>query len=196
MNFLSLFVLLPLLMILALFVARSRKQILGIMVAGSTLLVALAGFLAFQYIAVRNSGITDPMLFTASLSWFKPLHIQYAMGVDGVSVVMLCLSSLIVFTGTFVSWKIAPLTKEFFLWYCLLATGVFGFFISLDLFTLFLFYETALIPMYLLIGVWGSGRKSHAAMKLTLMLMGSSMILLVGILGIYFGSGATSIHIS
>ena len=196
MNFLSLFVLLPLLMILALFVARSRKQILGIMVAGSTLLVALAGFLAFQYIAVRNSGITDPMLFTASLSWFKPLHIQYAMGVDGVSVVMLCLSSLIVFTGTFVSWKIAPLTKEFFLWYCLLATGVFGFFISLDLFTLFLFYETALIPMYLLIGVWGSGRKSHAAMKLTLMLMGSSMILLVGILGIYFGSGATSMHIS
>lgn len=196
MNFLSLFVLLPLLMILALFVARSRKQILGIMVAGSTLLVALAGFLAFQYIAVRNSGITDPMLFTASLSWFKPLHIQYAVGVDGVSVVMLCLSSLIVFTGTFVSWKIAPLTKEFFLWYCLLATGVLGFFISLDLFTLFLFYETALIPMYLLIGVWGSGRKSYSAMKLTLMLMGSSMILLVGILGIYFGSGATSMHIS
>lgn len=196
MNFLSLFVLLPLLMILALFVARSRKQILGIMVAGSTLLVALAGFLAFQYIAVRNSGITDPMLFTASQSWFKPLHIQYAVGVDGVSVVMLCLSSLIVFTGTFVSWKMAPLTKEFFLWYCLLATGVFGFFISLDLFTLFLFYETALIPMYLLIGVWGSGRKSYSAMKLTLMLMGSSMILLVGILGIYFGSGATSMHIS
>ena len=196
MNFLSLFVLLPLLMILALFVARNRKQILGIMVAGSTLLVILAAFLAFHYIAARNSGNTDPMLFTASLSWFKPLNIQYAVGVDGVSVVMLCLSSLIVFTGTFVSWKMAPLTKEFFLWYCLLSTGVFGFFISLDLFTLFLFYETALIPMYLLIGVWGSGRKEYSAVKLTLMLMGSSMILLVGILGIYFGSGATSMHIS
>ena len=77
MNFLSLFVLLPLLMILALFVARSRKQILGIMVAGSTLLVALAGFLAFQYIAVRNSGITDPMLFTASLSWLN--HFTFSM---------------------------------------------------------------------------------------------------------------------
>ncbi len=113
-----------------------------------------------------------------------------------MSVVMLCLSAVIVFTGTFVSWKMAPLTKEFFLWFSLLATGVFGFFISLDLFTLFLFYETALIPMYLLIGVWGSGKKEYSAMKLTLMLMGSSMILLVGILGIYFGSGATSMHIS
>lgn len=196
MNFLSLFVLIPLLMILALFVARDRKQILGIMVAGSSMLVALAAFLAFQYVTVRKSGNTDPMLFTAALSWFKTLHIQYAVGVDGVSVVMLCLSAVIVFTGTFVSWKMAPLTKEFFLWFSLLATGVFGFFISLDLFTLFLFYETALIPMYLLIGVWGSGRKEYSAMKLTLMLMGSSMILLVGILGIYFGSGATSMHIS
>lgn len=196
MNFLSLFVLIPLLMILVLFVARSRKQILGVMVTGSSLLVVLAAFLAYHYIAVRNSGITDPMLFTASLSWFKPLNIQYAVGVDGVSVVMLCLSSVIVFTGTFVSWKMAPLTKEFFLWYSLLATGVFGFFISLDLFTLFLFYETALIPMYLLIGVWGSGPKAYSAMKLTLMLMGSSMILLVGILGIYFGSGASTMHIS
>ncbi|HBA99732.1 MAG: NADH dehydrogenase [Bacteroidetes bacterium GWD2_45_23] len=196
MNFLSLFVLIPLLMILALFVARNRKQVLGIMVAGSSMLVTLAAFLAYNYITVRNSGNTDPMLFTAALSWFKPLHIQYAVGVDGVSVVMLCLSAVIVFTGTFVSWKMAPLTKEFFLWFSLLATGVFGFFISLDLFTLFLFYETALIPMYLLIGVWGSGRKEYSAMKLTLMLMGSSMILLVGILGIYFGSGATSMHIS
>jgi len=145
---------------------------------------------------VRSGGSTDPMLFTASLSWFEPLNIRYSVGVDGVSVVMLCLTSLIVFTGTFVSWKMAPLTREFFLWYCLLATGVFGFFISTDLFTLFLFYETALIPMYLLIGVWGTGKKEYAAMKLTLMLMGSSMILLVGILGIYFSSGATSMNIN
>ena len=74
------------------------------------------------------------------------------------------------------------------MWFCLLATGVFGFFISIDLFTMFLFYEVALIPMYLLIGVWGSGRKEYAAMKLTLMLMGGSAFLLVGILGIYFHS--------
>jgi NADH-quinone oxidoreductase subunit M len=70
----------------------------------------------------------------------------------------------------------------------LLATGVFGFFISIDLFTMFLFYELAVIPMYLLIGIWGSGPKDYSAMKLTLMLMGGSALLLVGILGIYFNS--------
>ncbi|HBK31220.1 MAG TPA: NADH-quinone oxidoreductase subunit M [Porphyromonadaceae bacterium] len=195
MNFLSLFVLVPVLMILALFLSKNRKQVLAIMVTGSSLLVILSANLVYQYIAARNAGAVDPMLFTSSVAWYKPLNINYSVGVDGVSVAMLCLSSVIVFTGVFTSWRIAPLTKEFFLWFSLLAAGVYGFFISTDLFTMFLFYETALIPMYLLIGVWGSGKKEYSAMKLTLMLMGSSMILLVGILGIYFSSGANSMDI-
>ena len=87
------------------------------------------------------------------------------------------------------------MSKAYFLWFCLLSVGVFGFFISVDLFTMFMFYEVALIPMYLLIGVWGSGRKEYAAMKLTLMLMGGSALLLIGILGIYFGAGATTMNI-
>ena len=87
------------------------------------------------------------------------------------------------------------LPREYFMWFCLLSIGVFGFFISTDLFTMFMFYEIALIPMYLLIGVWGTGKKEYAAMKLTLMLMGGSALLLVGILGIYFNSGATSMNI-
>ena len=80
------------------------------------------------------------------------------------------------------------LAREFFISLIILATGVFGFFISLDLFTMFLFYELAVIPMYLLIGIWGSGPKEYSAMKLTLMLMGGSALLLVGLLGIYFNS--------
>ncbi|MDZ7614008.1 MAG: NADH-quinone oxidoreductase subunit M [Flavobacteriaceae bacterium] len=80
--------------------------------------------------------------------------------------------------------------REFFISLIVLATGVFGFFISLDLFTMFVFYEIAVIPMYLLIGIWGSGPKEYSAMKLTLMLMGASAVLLVGILGIYFNSNA------
>ena len=80
------------------------------------------------------------------------------------------------------------LPREYFGWFSLLSIGVFGFFISTDLFTMFMFYEVALIPMYLLIGVWGTGRKEYSAMKLTLMLMGGSALLLVGILGIYFHS--------
>jgi len=80
------------------------------------------------------------------------------------------------------------LYREFFISLILLATGVFGFFISLDLFTMFLFYEVAVIPMYLLIGIWGSGPKEYSAMKLTLMLMAGSALLFVAILGIYFYS--------
>ena len=83
-----------------------------------------------------------------------------------------------------------PLPKDFFMWLTLLAVGVYGFFISIDMFTMFFFYEIALIPMYLLIGLWGTGRKEYSAMKLTLMLMGGSAFLFVGILGIYFNSSA------
>ena len=74
------------------------------------------------------------MLFTDSYMWFEPLNIHLAVGVDGISVLMIMLSAIIVFTGTFASWKIEPLTKEYFLWFILLSTGVFGFFISIDLF--------------------------------------------------------------
>lgn len=195
MNFLLVFVLIPVLMTLTLFLAKDRKQVLGIMVAGSTALVAASVYLIVAYVSARKAGAAEPMLFTSTWMWYKPLNIGFSLGVDGVSVAMLALSAVIVITGTFTSWQIAPLTKEFFLWFSLLSTGVFGFFISTDLFTMFMFYEVALIPMYLLIGIWGSGKKEYSAMKLTLMLMGASAFLLVGILGIYFSSGATSMNI-
>jgi len=101
---------------------------------------------------------------------------------------MILLTSTVVFAGIFASWEMEDLAREFFISLITLATGVFGFFISVDLFTMFLFYELAVIPMYLLIGIWGSGPKEYSAMKLTLMLMGGSALLLVGLLGIYFNS--------
>ena len=165
------------------------------MVTGASLLLALAVWLVVAYLSQRAAGDTAPMLFTDSRVWYAPLNIHYAVGVDGISVVMLLLSAIIVFTGAFASWQMQTSVKEYFMWFCLLSVGVFGFFISIDLFTMFMFYEVALIPMYLLIGVWGSGRKEYAAMKLTLMLMGGSALLLIGILGIYFGSGATTMNI-
>jgi NADH-quinone oxidoreductase subunit M len=182
-------------MLLGLWIARNLNQVRGVMVAGSSCLLALSVWLTVAFIQARQSGNTDPMLFTYSVAWFKPLNIAYAVGVDGISVVMLLLSSIIVFTGTFASWQLKPLTKEYFLWFTLLSTGVFGFFICIDMFTMFMFYEVALIPMYLLIGVWGSGNKEYAAMKLTLMLMGGSALLILGILGIYFFNGATTMNV-
>lgn len=195
MSILTLFVVIPVLMLLGLWISRNLSQIRGVMVAGSTALLALSAWLTITFIQMRHAGNTDAILFTYSVPWFKPLNIAYSVGVDGVSVVMLLLSSIIVFTGTFASWQLKPLTKEYFLWFVLLSIGVYGFFISTDMFTMFMFYEVALIPMYLLIGVWGSGNKEYAAMKLTLMLMGGSALLIIGILGIYFFSGATTMNV-
>ena len=195
MNILSLFPAVPLVMMLGLWLSKSTRQIHTVMVAGSSLLVALAVVLVVQYLGLRGAGETAQMLFTESRVWYAPLNIHYAVGVDGISVAMLLLSAVIVFTGTFASWQMKTDVKAYFLWFCLLSVGVFGFFISVDLFTMFMFYEVALIPMYLLIGVWGSGRKEYAAMKLTLMLMGGSAFLLTGILGIYFTAGATTMNI-
>ena len=188
MNFLSLFVLIPVLMTCAMFLLKDIRRIRAVMVTGASLLLVLAVTLTVMFLGQRSAGNDAEMLFTADVLWFAPLNIHYSVGVDGISVAMLLLSSIIVFTGVFASWKMSPLPREFFAWYSLLSIGVFGFFISTDLFTMFLFYEVALIPMYLLIGVWGTGRKEYSAMKLTLMLMGGSALLLVGILGIYFHS--------
>ncbi len=196
MSILSLFVVIPVLMLFGLWVARNLNQVRGVMVAGSSCLLALSIWLTVYFIQQRAAGNVDEMLLTYSVSWFKPLNICYNVGVDGISVVMLLLSSIIVFTGTFASWQLKPMTKEYFLWFTLLSTGVYGFFISIDMFTMFMFYEVALIPMYLLIGVWGSGNKEYAAMKLTLMLMGGSALLILGILGIYYFSGATTMDIT
>ena len=196
MNILSLFPAIPLLMMLGLWISRNIKQIHTVMVTGASALLALSIALVFMYLGMRADGQAAGMLLTDSIMWYSPLNIQYSVGVDGISVAMLLLSAIIVFTGTFASWKMKDGAKEFFMWFCLLSVGVFGFFISTDLFTMFMFYEVALIPMYLLIGVWGTGRKEYSAMKLTLMLMGGSALILIGILGIYFGSGATTMDIT
>ena len=195
MNILTLFVIIPVLMLLGLWASRNIRQVRAVMVTGATSLLALSVWLTLYFIGERAAGNTSEMLLQSSVSWFPSLNICYAVGVDGISVVMLLLSSIIVFTGTFASWKLQPLTKEFFLWFTLLSTGVFGFFICIDLFAMFMFYEVALIPMYLLIGYWGSGKKEYAAMKLTLMLMGGSALIILGLVGIYFFNGATTMNI-
>ncbi len=188
-NILIWFVVIPLLMLAGLGLCRDLKQVRAVAVAGSTALVALSVKLLVDYLALRAAGDTAPMLYLGSWTWFAPLNINLSVGVDGISVAMILLSSIILFTGSFASWQV-PQPKAFFLWLILLSTGVFGFFISIDLFTMFMFYEVALIPMYLLIGVWGTGRKEYSAMKLTLMLMGGSAFLMLGLIGIYYHSAA------
>ena len=189
MDILSLFVVVPVLTIVALVFTKGLKQARLVSMVGSIIQLGMAINLVFAYFKERaiNNSI---MVFTKDFIWFKQFNIHYAIGVDGVSVALLSLTAIVVLAGVFISWKMADLPKEFFISLLVLATGVYGFFISIDLFTMFVFYEIAVIPMYLLIGIWGSGPKEYSAMKLTLMLMGASAVLLVGVLGIYFNSNA------
>ncbi|WP_457617103.1 complex I subunit 4 family protein [Lutibacter sp.] len=189
MDILSLFVIVPVLTILTLVFTKGLKQARLVSMIGSIIQLGMAINLLFAYFKER--AVNDSlMLFTKDVVWFKQFNIHYNIGVDGISVALLLLTSIVVLAGVFISWKMKELPKEFFISLLVLSTGVYGFFISMDLFTMFVFYEIAVIPMYLLIGIWGTGPKEYSAMKLTLMLMGASAVLLVGILGIYFNSNA------
>ncbi|MBM3436748.1 MAG: NADH-quinone oxidoreductase subunit M, partial [Bacteroidetes bacterium] len=190
MDFLTWFVIVPTITVIGIVLTKNMYQTRVVAAFGMSIQLILSVALVFMYLAERKAGNTAEMLFMHSHTWFSSLNITYAIGVDGISVAMIMLTAVIVFTGIFASWTVDFLSREFFISLILLSTGVFGFFISIDLFTMFLFYEVAVIPMYLLIGIWGSGPKEYSAMKLTIMLMGGSALLLVGLLGIYFNSNA------
>lgn len=189
MDILTLFLIVPVITILVLFFAKNLQQARVIALIGMFVQFLMSFHLVYAYFQEKKTN-QDLMVFQRDFVWFEQFNIHYSIGVDGISVAMIVLSSIVVLAGVFISWKMEELPKEFFISLIVLATGVFGFFISLDLFTMFVFYEIAVIPMYLLIGIWGSGPKEYSAMKLTLMLMGASAVLLVGILGIYFNSNA------
>ncbi|HSE92572.1 MAG TPA: NADH-quinone oxidoreductase subunit M [Methylomirabilota bacterium] len=149
--------------------------------------------------------------FYERLPLVPPLGITYELGVDGMSLLMVLLTSVIIFAGVFASWTVTVRSQEFYALLLALVTGVYGVFVSLDLFVFFLFYELAVLPMYLLIGIWGStgevrprgifawayretgvGTKEYAAMKLTLYLLFGSAFILVGIFALYVNAGITS----
>ena len=159
MDILTLFVVIPVLTITAILFLKDMKQVRLVSAIGMGIQLVLAAVLIFMYLSARHAGNTDEMLFVKDYLWYKSLNIHYAVGVDGISVAMIGLTSLVVVAGIFASWEVEFLRREFFVSLILLASGVFGFFISIDLFTMFLFYELAVIPMYLLIGIWGTGPK-------------------------------------
>ena len=186
MNFLNLFVIVPVLTVIAIFLTGNYRQAKIAAAIGMGIQLVLAAVLIFWYLALRKAGVMDEFLFRTSAVWFESLNITYALGVDGISVAMIGLTAVVVFAGVFASWdSVGELPREFFIFLILLSSGVFGFFISTDLFTMFLFYEVAVIPMYLLIGIWGTGPRHYSAMKLTLMLMGGSALLVLAIFGLY-----------
>lgn len=189
MNILNLLVIIPVLTMAGIVFSKDMKQVRWASAIGMFFQLIVSIVILFTYMAIRKSGVTDEMVIVSDFSWFQTINIHYTIGIDGISAAMILLTSIVIFAGIFASWEVEYLQKEFFISLILLATGVFGFFISIDLFTMFLYYEIAVIPMYLLIGIWGTGPKEYSAMKLTLMLMGGSALLIVALFGIYFVTG-------
>jgi NADH-quinone oxidoreductase subunit M len=128
--------------------------------------------------------------FIEKHNWMPSLGIGYHVGVDGLSAPLVLLTGIVMVTGVLISWGIEDRPREFFSFLFILASGVFGVFVALDLFQLFFFYEIAVFPMYLLIAIWGWIKtREYAAMKLTLYLFIGSLVALVGALAMYWQSG-------
>ena len=189
---LSLLILLPLLTAVAILLARNPSQVKWTALAGATLQLLLAFALLYFFRQERAMGNSAQMLFEVQYKWIPAWNISFHLGVDGISVAMILLTAFVVIAGVLVSWNVTRMTKEFYFLLILLSLGAYGFFIALDLFILFFFLEIAVIPKYLLIGIWGSGKKEYSANKLALMLMGGSALVLVGLFGLYFSSSQHS----
>ena len=202
MNLLLL-ILVPLLTGLALLPAKGLKQVRAVALIGSVAQLILCITLLYFYQLERTGGNNSAFLFERNYTWYEALHINFHIGVDGISIAMILLTAFVVLAGVLVSWKMPArqshsggekMNKEFFSLLIFLSLGAYGFFIALDLFTLFFFLEVAVIPKFLLIGIWGSGKKEYSAMKLALMLMGGSALVFVGLAGLYFNTNINGAH--
>jgi NADH-quinone oxidoreductase subunit M len=150
--------------------------------SGITMVISVFLFIAYD----KNIG---GLQFVERVSWVPSLGIYYFNGADGFNLPMLLLTGIVFFTGVLSMWELDTRVKEFFALYFLMVIGVFGLFMSLDLFFIFVWYDVSLFPMYLLIAVWGSTRKEYGAMKLTLYLLAGSALILPAILYLVNGSG-------
>src|SRR5215213_1897989 len=121
--------------------------------------------------------------------WIPTVNIQYFVGVDGLSLPLVVLTTLLTFLAVLASWRIELRVKEYFALLLTLETGVLGVFTALDLFLFFLFWEVELIPMYLLIGIWGGARREYAAIKFVIYTVVGSAFMLLGIFALFFATG-------
>jgi NADH-quinone oxidoreductase subunit M len=124
--------------------------------------------------------------------WVPSMGVHYLLAADGISRVLVLLTGIVAVAGILFSWNIELRTNQFFAFYFALIGGVYGVFLSGDLFLLFVFYEIAIVPKYFLIAIWGSTRREYAAMKLALYSFVGSAMVLIGLLAAYATSGSHS----
>src|ERR1700746_3595078 len=120
-------------------------------------------------------------------NWIPSIGAGYVLGIDGISFLLIMLTTLLGWISILSSWTaIENRVKEYYIWFLVLQTGMLGVFMALDFFLFFVFWEAMLVPMYLLIGIWGGPRKLYAAIKFFLYTLAGSVLMLLGILFLYF----------
>ncbi|MBI5043638.1 MAG: NADH-quinone oxidoreductase subunit M [Nitrospirae bacterium] len=189
-NILSIITFLPLLgAVLLLFLLNNKSKD---SVKGFALIISILTFFVSLGMLYNFNPATHQMQMIEKYDWIPSFGIQYYLGVDGISVLMILLTTFLSVVAVLASWKaIEERVKEYMISLLVLETGMLGVFVSLDFFLFYIFWELMLIPMYLIIGVWGGPRKLYAAVKFFLYTLAGSVLILLGILALYFAGGKT-----
>jgi NADH-quinone oxidoreductase subunit M len=170
-------------MIVLLFIPASNKGLIRVWAN----LVALAGFLVSLPLVTRFDRSAAGFQMLESVDWIPSFGVKYLVGIDGISLLLVMLTTLIGVVAVLCSWSaIDEQVKSYYAMLLLLQTGMIGVFVALDFFLFFVFWEVVLIPMYFIIGIWGGARKLYAAIKFFLYTMVGSVLMLLGIFTLYF----------
>jgi NADH-quinone oxidoreductase subunit M len=169
---------------------RRKQEIKWVSAVFSGITLALSLVLFFTYDQSRGG-----LQFVERLIWVESMGITYFNAADGFNLPNLLLTGIVFFTGVLTMWQMQTRVKEFYALYFLMVSGVFGLFMSMDLFFIFVWFDVSLFPMYLLIAVWGTTRKEYGAMKLTLYLLAGSALILPAIVFLFVKSGLNSFDI-
>jgi NADH-quinone oxidoreductase subunit M len=196
MSILTWILALPLLAALALAgVPRSYRVVMravAVAITGLTLLLAIALFLGFNGATPGPDGYR----FEQQVPWVTALGISYHVGVDGINVGLVLMGAVVAFAAACCSWEIRDREKEFYILLLVMTGGILGAFASLDLFFFYFFHELALVPTFIMIGVWGRGeQKNYATFQITLYLSLGALIALIGLIALYLQSGAQTFDI-
>ena len=191
-NILSIITFFPIIgmIIIALVPNRAEKSAKWIALLVSLIMLGLSIYLWISFDPSQAA-----MQFEEKYRWISGVNIYYHLGVDGISMPMVFLTCLLTVLGVLVSWNITQRPKVFFALLLLLATGMIGVFVALDFILFYIFWELVLLPMYFLIAIWGSANRMYAAIKFFLYTLFGSVLMLVGILMIYFNSGLATFDI-
>ena len=216
-HLVSIILFVPFLGVVLLFFIPNERPLL---VRGVAVVSGLIPMLISFYLLYAYDTVTGGYQFTEQYVWSEALGISFFIGVDGISIPMVLASTILLFTGVFTSWHVQDRAKEFYMFLLILAAATIGVYVSLDMFFLYFFYEMSVLPMFVLIAVWGShtkgflemkdkkkrewvgfifnftsNSKEYAAMKLTLFLSAGAVLALVAILIIYATSGLNTFNI-